>query len=202
MQEEPIDLRALKEDDADAWTKAWPTLQSIAFKAAWRVLRDEHEAEDVACESVVRLRQNLHAIHTTDHLRSYLLKTARHTSLSVINNMHATKRDCDSTVSLEECTVGSWELRVPPAQIPPPGSLSDKADLIRDLASLLELLGNPCRFLLAEHFWQGVRPIDLASELDLPAPTVRMQIFRCLNKLRAILKANSAMMKRLNEHLC
>ncbi|GAB3991964.1 hypothetical protein GCM10028807_23730 [Spirosoma daeguense] len=52
---------------------------------------------------------------------------------------------------------------------------------------LLTRIGEPCRSLLEAYYLDGLSLDEIASQYQLPEPTIRQRKFRCLQKLRILL---------------
>ena len=202
MEDNLVDVSALKKGTADAWEQAWLYLWPVAFRAAWMVLRDEHQVEDVAIQSLEDLNEHIQSIDNLDHLVACLTTISRRSAIDEIRKITAKKRHPVATENIDTVLdEAAWAIPFPPSSLPEGGELSDQQSLIEDLLHSLDLLGNPCRYLLMGHFWDEKTSAELAVELEGNAATIRVRLYRCLNTLRKILRANPLLMKRLEAHL-
>jgi len=72
----------------------------------------------------------------------------------------------------------------PPQNEPSPAEISARESMRQSVVQKVLSLQEPYRRVVLLHFFEGLRPADIARRIDVPAATVRSQLARALHQLR------------------
>ncbi len=143
-------------------------------RLAWRLLRDEHQVEDVVQDTFVAAIER--PPPDESGVRSWLGVVTRNLALK--------KRRSDTRRRKREETVAARTVRVPTAQT----ILEREAVRQRVVTAVLEL-DEPYRSVVLLRFFESLPPRDIARSLDVPVETVRTRLKRACAQLRERLHA-------------
>ena len=151
------------------------------FRAAWSVLRDHHDAEDVVQETFLRVLRHRHQLPQIEDRRAWVVRIAWRLALDRIR-----KRAVQSAAPLDEAAETVLALRRS-------GASAEQIAGDRQMLSLLERLiaGLPAdlREALTLLTVQELSSVEVAAVLGVPGPVVRSRVFRARQLLREKLGA-------------
>ncbi len=79
-------LRAAARGDADAFGLLVEQYQEVAFRAAYLIVRDAQDAQDVAQDAFVRAYHGLDGFRQGEPFRPWLLRIVQHTALNAVRS--------------------------------------------------------------------------------------------------------------------
>lgn len=135
---------------------------------AWRVLRDQHAAEDVFQATFLVLAQKARAIRRRESLAAWLHGTA----------FRVSRKSLSRRLRRKECGMPPDKLAAPAAPILP--VVEEQAALDEELTKLPERVRGP----LILHYLQEKTAPEIAAELGLSVPAVEGRLRRGLRDLR------------------
>lgn len=177
-EEEPRDreldglLLRVGQGDREAFARLYGLTRGAVYALALSLLRDAHEAQDVAQDVYVRVWESAPAYRPQGSPMAWLLTVARNLARSRL-------RRSGRQIALDE---EAWNAI--PAAVP---DLEDR-QLLR---GALARLGAEEREIVLLHAVAGLKHREIARLLELPLSTVLSKYHRGLKKLRAQMKGES-----------
>lgn len=156
-------FRALVDDHAE-----------VVYRVAFSVVRDEHLAEDIVQETIIKAWQNLDAWRGDGSLRGWVLSIAHNTAVSYLRRMRDTSTDPD---------------RLPdgPSGVDVERHSDARDDLDRVRRALAEL-DDLSRTIVVMRDLEGLAYQDIADALDVPLATVKTRLLRARRTLQRVVE--------------
>jgi RNA polymerase sigma-70 factor (ECF subfamily) len=154
--------------DLPSFAEAVEAQKSMVFSIAWNFLRDRSAADEIAQEVFLELYRRWHQIQSREHLVFWLRKVASHRCLDAVR-----KRKLRPETSLEESAEPTALERVHDPML--------STYLARMVASLPEKQ----RVAIILRYQEGMEPEEISEVLGIHVSTVKSQIARALEMLRA-----------------
>jgi RNA polymerase sigma-70 factor (ECF subfamily) len=158
------------------------------YSLALRMLRHEHDAEDVTQQTFLSALENLGSFRGEAAFGTWLLRIAAHAALKIIR-----KRKGLPTVSLEEAT----EARDDGEGIPhpefiadwrqSPADLAERGEIKQLLAAALAELDEKHRMVFLLRDVEGLSTQETAEALELTEANVKVRLLRARLQLRELL---------------
>ena len=142
--------------------------KSMVYSIAWHFLRDRAIAEELAQDVFLELHRNWPSMQSAQHIVFWLRKVTSRRSIDVVR-----KRRTRAETSLEEMTEPTALERVHDSML--------SSYLERMVASLPEKQ----RIAIVLRYQEDMEPEQIAEALDMNVNTVKSQISRALDFLRA-----------------
>lgn len=158
--------------DREAFARLYALTRGAVYALALSLLRDAHEAQDVAQDAFVRVWESAPAYRSQGSPMAWLLTITRNLARSRL-------RQSGRQVELDEET---WNAI--PAADP---DVEDRQVLREALARL----GAGEREIVLLHAVTGLKHREIAQLLELPLSTVLSKYHRGLKKLKALMKGES-----------
>jgi RNA polymerase sigma-70 factor (ECF subfamily) len=140
----------------------------MVYSIAWHFLRDRAIAEELAQDVFLELHRNWSSMQSAQHVVFWLRKVTSRRSIDVLR-----RRKAHAETSLEEMAEPTALERVHDSML--------SSYLERMVASLPEKQ----RMVIVLRYQEGMEPEEIADMLDMNVSTVKSQITRGLNLLRA-----------------
>lgn len=164
-------IARMSQGDTDALGRLYELTHGAVFGYALSLIRDAHEAEDIAQETFVKAHLSAGAYRSEGKPMAWLMRIARNLAL---DRMRSAKRTV--TMSPED-----WMER-----------FADRPDFSRSdaetLAELMEALRDDEREIVSLHALTGLKHREIAALMNLALPTVLSKYNRALKKMRASLE--------------
>lgn len=164
-------LARMSHGDTEALGKLYELTHEAVYGYALSMLKDPHEAEDVAQDTFVRAHLNAASYTSQGKPKAWLLRITRNLALM---RMREAKRTV--TLSPED-----WMTE-----------FADRPDFSREdaetLSALMDTLKPEEREIVTLHALIGMKHREIAQMLDLALPTVLSKYNRSLKKLAAALE--------------
>ncbi|MFL6352811.1 MAG: RNA polymerase sigma factor [Bryobacteraceae bacterium] len=151
-----------------AFPEAVEAHKAMVYGIAWHFLRDRALAEELAQDVFLELHRNWPSMHSAQHIVFWLRKVASRRSIDVMRR-RTTRRE----TSLEEMAEPTALERVHDSML--------SSYLERMVASLPEKQ----RMVIVLRYQEGMEPEEIAELLEMNVSTVKSQITRALDLLRA-----------------
>ena len=181
-------VRRAKAGDLAAFEALTVRHEQRVYSLAMRILRQEHDAEDVTQQAFLSALENLDGFREEASFATWLLRIATHAALKIIR-----KRRGLETVSLEAAT----EERDSPEAMPHPEYIADwrqsPAELIhrheiqRLLDEALTHLDEKHRLVFLLRDVEGFSVKETAGALGLSEANVKVRLLRARLQLRELL---------------
>lgn len=142
------------------------------YRAAWRVVRDDHIAEDIVQESLLKAHERLDTFAGASSIATWLHRIAVNTALD-----HLRKRKTRSEVALDE---------VPETGETPDADTSQ--DLSEQTAQAMRDLTELERSAFTLRHFEGYSLKEIGEQLDMNVNAVKQAVFRAVQKVRVHLK--------------
>jgi len=178
-------VRLAKAGELDAFEALTNRYEQRVFGLALRMLRQEHDAEDVTQQTFLSVLENLDGFRGEASFSTWVLRIASHAALKIIR-----KRKGMNTVSLEEATEPSEDFN----SIPHPEFIADWRQSPEHLVERNEvrlLLDNALSRLDEKHRLvfllrdvEGLSVRETADALDLSEGNVNVRLLRARLQLR------------------
>lgn len=178
MQDEQAVILQAQQGDPEAFAALVRRHEELAFRAAYLVVRDEAEAQDVAQEAFVRAYNSLGRFDMRQPFRPWLLRIV--TNLAINSRRSAGRR---------EAMTKRYEQR------PPAGALgaspedaavsSEQAQRVWQAVSSLEPRDQALLYL---RYFLDSSEEETAAAIGRPAGTVKSRLHRALRKLRSVIE--------------
>lgn len=160
----------------DALVRAYETL---AFRAAFLITRQEHDAADAAQEAFVRAFRALSSFRVGEPFRPWLLRIVTNQAL---NRIQAMKRRTNMTERYAQVMQETTEL--PNAQRTLEAREQNEL-LMRAVARLKP----DEQALITLRYFMELPEVEVAQTLQIPQGTVKSRLHRTLAKLREIIRS-------------
>ena len=150
----------------------------VIYRVAYSVVRDEHLAEDIVQETIIKAWQALPAWRGEGSLRAWVLSIAHNTAVSYLRRIRDTtteparlpERVSDADVERESDARADLDrLRL---------ALADLDDLSRSIVVMRDLDGLPYQ--------------EIADALEVPLATVKTRLLRARRELQRVVEAGVA----------
>lgn len=165
-------LLRVGQGEREAFARLYGLTRGAVYALALSLLRDAHEAQDVAQDVYVKVWESAPAYRPQGSPMAWLLTVARNLARSRL-------RQSGRQVELDE---GAWNAI--PAAVP---DLEER----QLLQGALARLGTEEREIVLLHAVTGLKHREIAQLLELPLSTVLSKYHRGLKKLRAQMKGES-----------
>jgi len=174
-----------KSGDVDAFEALTNRYEQRVYGLAMRMLRQEHDAEDVTQQTFLSVLENLQGFRGEASFSTWVLRIASHAALKIIR-----KRKGLNTVSLEEATepsddfnsvphpefIADWRLS--------PEQLVDQNEVRRLLDDALTRLDEKHRLVFILRDVEGLSVKETADALELSEANVKIRLLRARLQLR------------------
>ena len=162
-------LLRVGQGDREAFARLYSLTRGAVYALALSLLRDAHEAQDVAQDVFVRVWESAPAYRSQGSPMAWLLTVARNMARSRL-------RQSGRQIALDE---EAWNAI--------PAAAPDVEDR-QLLQGALARLGAEEREIVLLHAVTGLKHREIAQLLELPLSTVLSKYHRGLKKLRALMK--------------
>lgn len=181
-------VRRAKAGELDAFETLANRYERKVYTLALRMLRNEHDAEDVTQETFLSALEHLAGFREEASFSTWLLRIASHAALKVIR-----KRRGLTTVSLEEAT----DPQANGEPIPHPEFIADwrgspeqlvhSREVQRLLEDALAELDEKHRLVFLLRDVEGLSVAETAAALELSEANVKVRLLRARLQLRELL---------------
>jgi RNA polymerase sigma-70 factor, ECF subfamily len=151
-----------------AFPQAVEAHKAMVYSIAWHFLRDRAVAEELAQDVFLELYRNWSSMQSPQHIVFWLRKVTSRRSIDVMR-----RRKTRAETSLEEMAEPTALERVHDSML--------SSYLERMVASLPEKQ----RIVIVLRYQEGMDPEEIAEMLEMNVSTVKSQIIRALDLLRA-----------------
>ena len=160
--------------DRDAFARLYGLTRGAVYALALSLLRDAHEAQDVAQDTFVKVWENAPSYRPQGSPMAWLLTVARNLARSRL-------RQSGRQTTLDE---EAWNA-IPAA---PPGVSPEDRQVLQEALARLE---PEERQVILLHAISGLKHREIAQLLERPLSTVLSKYHRGLKKMKALMKGES-----------
>ena len=174
-------VRAARAGDRDAFGRLVRRHLEAAHGAAFAVVRDAADAEDVCQDAFVAALERLDDCRPEEKFRGWLLVIVRNRALDLLRRQHVRRAESlDGDPGTRAPDVAALATREPA-----PDVAAERADARAHLAAALETLTDTRREILLLHDLEGWTHREIAVHLGLAEGTVRAHLFWARRAVRA-----------------
>ena len=178
--EAAADLARAREGDADAFRVLVERHSRSAFRLAYRMTRNEQDAEDVVQERFLRAYRQLGRFESRANFGTWLYRIVANCSVDLMRAKQA-RHDIARGDSLDEAVM------LPTSDTGSPERLAMGGDVQRLIAGALEALSPLERAAFTLRHDEGRSIGEISSALGLGTSAAKHSVFRAVKKLRVAL---------------
>lgn len=162
--------------DSAAFGRLVERHQEVAFRAAYLIVRDAQEAEDVAQDAFVRGYRRLDTFRRGEPFRPWLLRIVQHTALNAVRSR-----------GRRAGLLGRFAAIAPRSIDPPDAAVQAAGEAARVLAAIDELPRDD-RAILHLRYFLDLPEREIAAAIGRPAGTVKSRLHRAGKRLREVIE--------------
>lgn len=171
-------IARLKKGDIGGLETLVRIYQVQATRVAYLIVRDPALAEDIVQSAFVRVYEHIGQFDPARPFAPWFLRIVANDAIKAMRHTgRALPLESDEPEGL------SWLDRLP-GDVPSPDALVEQAETSRELWELLSTLPLEQRAVIVLHYYAGLRKVEIAGELGIPAGTVRWRLHAALRHLR------------------
>jgi RNA polymerase sigma-70 factor (ECF subfamily) len=169
-------LRAAASGDGAAFGLLVERYQEVAFRAAYLIVRDVQEAEDVAQDAFVRAYRRLDTFRQGEPFRPWLLRIVQHTALNAVRSR-----------GRRAGLLGRFAAIAPRSVDPPDAAVLAAGEAAQVLAAIDELPPDD-RAILHLRYFLDLPEREIAAAMARPPGTVKSRLHRAGRRLREVIE--------------
>jgi len=151
------------------------------FRLAYRMTRNEQDAEDVVQETFLRAYRRLKQFESRSSFGTWIFRIAVNSALDVTRKAGRQERVEQRELGLE---AGAEKLSQLPTPEPPPDRLLLSSELRHKVESVLASLSPRVRTAFVLRHYEGMPIEEIGSLLGLKGSATKNSIYRAVQKLR------------------
>lgn len=177
-------VEAAKKGDAAAFGRLYVELRPKVRNSAYRLLRDEHEAEDTAQDAFLAAFVSLPRLADASSFEAWLMRIARNRAVDRRRRMLKCR---PSERAHDEAADDSREL---PRVVRRSGVAETPADTLASLRAALAEMAPALREVLVLRYARGLSCEQVAVQAGISVVAVKTRLFRARKKVREALLAS------------
>ena len=177
-------IRQARRGDTAAWELLVRQQQEAVFRLAYLLLRDAHDAEDVAQEAFVRAFLALESFDDERPFRPWLLQITRNLAKNRLRSL-----------SRYWAMAKRWWAVQEPASEPASVGRSESALLWQ----AVQQLRPKAQEVIYLRYFLEMSEVETAAALDVPTGTVKSRLHRALQQLKVVIELDFAELKEVTE---
>ncbi len=178
LNDEPNLIARAQRGDAQAYELLVRQHEQVAFRAAFLITRDEHEAADTAQDAFLRAYRALRSFKAGQPFRPWLLRIVTNQAL---NRVKATQRR-------ERMAERYTHEVIVKQENPSPENAAAEREQNDRLVQAVNRLAPDERSLIALRYFLELPESEVAETLRIPLGTVKSRLHRTLGRLREIIQ--------------
>ena len=176
--------------EVQAYEQLVQQYEQIAFRVAYLITHDEHEAADAAQDAFLRAYRALGSFKRGQPLRPWLLRIVANTALNRIQA--AQRRDRMNDRYTRQVMVENGNLSIE--------GLAVKHEQQQRLIAAMSQLSPDQQALISLRYFLELPEAEVAAALNIPRGTVKSRLHRTLAKLREIIQRDYPDLIELTQH--
>ena len=181
---EPSDAEAAaraRGGDTEAFRVLVERHSPLVFRVAYRLTRNEHDAEDVVQETFLRAFGRLELFEDRSQFGSWIYRIASNCAYDLLRGRARNEKRFEAADDSED---GQDRF---PSEEPPPDRLAFGAEIRRRLEDVLPRLSPVERSAFVLRHLEGMSIEEIGQALELDTSATKHSIFRAVRKLRRAL---------------
>lgn len=174
-------VEAARSGDAEAFGRLYVELRPRVRNSAYRLLRDEHEAEDTAQDAFLAAFVSLPRLSDTSAFEAWLMRIARNRAVDRRRRMLKCR---PSERAHDEAADDSRDL---PRVVRRSGVAETPADSLASLRAVLAEMAPGLREVLLLRYARGLSCEEISAESGITVVAVKTRLFRARRKVREAL---------------
>ena len=176
--------------DVSAYEQLVQRYEQIAFRVAYLITHEEHDAADAAQDAFLRAYRSLSSFQQGRPFRPWLLRIVTNTALNRIQASQ--RRDRMNERYTRQVVVENDNLTIE--------GLAVKREQQQRLMAAVGQLKSDQRALIALRYFLELPEAEVAAVLNVPRGTVKSRLHRALAKLREIIRRDYPDLIELTQH--
>jgi RNA polymerase sigma-70 factor (ECF subfamily) len=180
----PLVRRCLR-GDARAFEELVSRYEGALYRLAWRMLRDNEEAQDVVQETFIRVFRALETYDTERKFSTWILRIATNLCIDRYRRRRMRLVSIDASEDDEE--------RRPIVLVdgaPRPDATHGKTSIAEQLDEFIQRLPPIYRAIIELRYKRGLAYEEIAEVLDVPLGTVKARLHRAHRYLKGMLETS------------
>jgi RNA polymerase sigma-70 factor, ECF subfamily len=170
--------------DADAFRRLVERHSRSVFRLAYRMTRNEHDAEDVVQEAFLRAYRNLDRFEERAHFGSWIYRIAANCAYDSLRARERRQESADP-VTIDDASNGP--ARELPSGEPTPDRLVFGGEVRRRVALAMRRMSAIEKSAFTLRHFEGMSIEEIGRALDLDASAAKQSVFRAVRKVREAL---------------
>ena len=176
--------------DLQAYEQLVQQYEQLAFRVAYLITRDDHEAADAAQDAFLRASRSQRSFKLGQPLRPWQLRIVTNTALNRIQA--AQRRNRMNERYTQQVIVENGNLSIE--------GLAVKREQQQRLIAAVNQLNPEQQTLIALRYFLELPEAEVAAALNIPRGTVKSRLHRTLAKLREIIQRDYPDLIELTQH--
>ena len=189
VDEQDLIARAQR-GEVQAYEQLVPQYEQIAFRVAYLITHEEHEAADAAQDAFLRAYRSLGSFKLGQPLRPWLLRIVTNTALNRIQA--AQRRESMAERYTRQVIVENGGQSIE--------GLAVKHEQQQRLIAAVSQLSPDQQALIGLRYFMELPEAEVAAALNIPRGTVKSRLHRTLAKLREIIRRDYPDLIELTQH--
>ena len=177
-------LRQAKTGDFAAFQKLIDALQPQVYGLAYRILRQDQDAEDVTQQTFLSLIENIEQFREESSVKTWVMRIASNHALKILRKRRTVGMINMSSMSASDSYgdvphpefIAPWSL--------PPDVLASQAETQREIEQALSELDDKYRLVFILRDIEGMSVRETAEALELTESNVKVRLLRARLALR------------------
>jgi RNA polymerase sigma-70 factor (ECF subfamily) len=183
-------VQAYRRGNADAISELLRAYQRRIYAVCYRMVRDEHDARDLAQDAMVKVIQGLEGYDGRSKLSTWVIRISMNCCLSHLRKQRL-RRHGSIDRDWPPGAAGPLDAAGDGGELPP-GRGVEQTEMLGILSRALTTLDPPMRSVLVLRDMQDLEYSQIAEVLDIPVGTVKSRLFRARVALRLAVEAETA----------
>ncbi|MHC5008664.1 MAG: RNA polymerase sigma factor [Planctomycetota bacterium] len=183
-------VQAHRRGDADAMSELLRSYERRIYSVCYRMVRDEHDARDLAQDAMVKLLQGLDSYDGRAKLSTWVIRISLNCCLSHLRKQRLRRhgsidRDWPQGAGGPVLAAGAGRELLPTGGV-------ERTEMQNILSRALGSLDPQMRAVLVLRDMQDLEYSQIAGVLDIPVGTVKSRLFRARMALRTAVEAQES----------
>ncbi|MFQ5874169.1 MAG: RNA polymerase sigma factor [Dehalococcoidia bacterium] len=169
-------IERARQGDLDAFDELVLRYNTLTFRCAYLILRDEDDAAEAVQEGFVRAYRELKSLRAPDKFGPWLLRIIKNEALRSVRVRERRQKEAQKV------------LAAPVSNPLTPANGVVAKEIQMDLWNALSLLGPDDRAVVTTRYYLGLNEEEMATVLECPRGTVKSRLHNALKRLRSVIE--------------